>query len=56
MVADVLKSDLLSFAKHRNASYLVEKALTYCAPQERAGEGGWEVFPGSHSPLQKGGS
>ncbi|CAJ1394327.1 unnamed protein product [Effrenium voratum] len=35
VVADVLKSDLLSFAKHRNASYLVEKALTYCAPQDQ---------------------
>ena len=31
VVANILKADLLSFAKHRNASYLVEKALSYCA-------------------------
>lgn len=31
VVATILRSDLLSFAKHRNASYLVEKALSYCA-------------------------
>lgn len=30
VVAKILRSDLLSFAKHRNASYLVEKALSYC--------------------------
>jgi len=35
VVAQVLGSDLLGFAKHRNASYLVEKALWYCAPEDQ---------------------
>ncbi|CAE7286698.1 unnamed protein product, partial [Symbiodinium necroappetens] len=33
IVAKVLGRDLLGFAKHRNASYLVEKAMWYCAPE-----------------------
>jgi len=35
VVANILKADLLSFAKHRNASYLVEKALSYCAVEDQ---------------------
>ncbi|CAK9085676.1 Pumilio homolog 5 (APUM-5) (AtPUM5) [Durusdinium trenchii] len=35
VVATILRSDLLSFAKHRNASYLVEKALSYCALEDQ---------------------
>jgi hypothetical protein len=37
VVANILKADLLSFAKHRNASYLVEKALSYCAVEAGPG-------------------
>lgn len=36
IVAKVLGRDLLGFAKHRNASYLVEKAMWYCAPEDQA--------------------
>lgn len=35
VLANILKADLLSFAKHRNASYLVEKALSYCAVEDQ---------------------
>ncbi|CAE8601664.1 unnamed protein product, partial [Polarella glacialis] len=34
-IAAALRNDLLRNARNRNASYVIERALTYCAPEDR---------------------